>query len=58
MRLTSQLINGILSVLQKLLNFFNGTNISTSLILPSTGIFPVIFMLDLNYSEFAKLIFD
>ena len=30
MRLTSQLINGISRILQKLLEYFNGTNISTS----------------------------
>ena len=30
MKLTSQLINGISRILQKLLKYFNGTNISTS----------------------------
>ena len=44
-RLTSQLINGISSVLQKLLKYFNGTIISTSFVLPAAGVFPVIFTL-------------
>ena len=57
MRLTSQLINGISRVLQKLLKYFNGTIISTSFVLPSAGVFPVIFILDLNDSESAKLSF-
>ena len=52
-RLTSQLINGILRVLQKLLKYFNGTIISTSFILPPAGVLPVIFTLDLNVSESA-----
>ena len=47
-RLTSQLINGISSVLQKLLKYFSGTIISTSFVLPSSGVFPVICTLDLN----------
>ena len=42
MRLTSQLINGISRVLPKLLKYDNGTIISTSFVLPSTGVFPVI----------------
>ena len=57
MRLTSQLINGISRVLQKLLNYFNGKTISRSFILPSAGVFPVIFILDLNDSESVKLSF-
>ena len=52
MRLISQLINSISRVLQKLLKYFNGTAISTSFVLPSAGVVPVIFILDLNYSEF------
>ena len=40
MRLNSQLIDGLSRVLQKLL-------ISTSFVLPSAGVFPVIFILDL-----------
>ena len=55
MRLTSQLINGISRVLQKLLKYFNGTIILTSFVLPSVGVFPVIFILDLNDSESVKL---
>ena len=43
MRLTSQLINGISRVLQKLLKYFNGKTISTCFVLPSAGLFPVIF---------------
>ena len=46
MRLTSQLIKGISRVLQKLLNYFNGTIISTYYILPSSGVFAFIFILD------------
>ena len=55
MRLTSQLINGISRVFQKLLKYFNGIIISTSFVLPSSGIFPVIFILDLNDLESVKL---
>ena len=58
MRITSQLINGISRVLQKLLKYFNGTIISISFVLPSAGVFPVIFILDLNDSESVKLSFD
>ena len=54
-KLTSQFLNGISSVLQKLLNYFNGTIISTSFVLLSSGVFPVIFTLDLNVSEFVKI---
>ena len=39
----------------KLLKYFNGTVILTSFVLPSAGVFPVIFTLDLNDSEYAKL---
>ena len=45
-RLTSQLINYISRVLQKLFKYFNCTVISTSFVIPSTGVFPVIFTLD------------
>ena len=55
MRLTSQLINGISRVLQKLLKYFNGTIISTSFVLPAAGVFPVIFILDLNDSDCVML---
>ena len=57
MRLTSQLINGISRVLQKLLKYFNGTVISTFFVLPAAGVFPVIFILDLNDLESVKLSF-
>ena len=56
-RLTSQLINGISRVLQKLLKYFNGTIISASLALPLARVFPVIFTLNSNDSESAKLLF-
>ena len=45
---TSELIKGISRVLQKLLKYFNGTMISTSFVLPTAGVFPVISILDLN----------
>ena len=54
-RLTSQLINGISRVLQKLLKYFNGTIISTSFVLPAAGVFPVVFILDLNDSDCVML---
>ena len=47
MKLTSQLINGISRVFQKLLKYFNGTIISTYFVFPSSGVFLVIFILDL-----------
>ena len=56
-KLTSQLIKGISIVLQKLLKYFNGTIISTSFSIPLAGVLPVIFILDLNYLEFANLLF-
>ena len=56
-RLTSHFINGISRVLQKLLKCFDGIIILTSFVLPAAGVFPVIFALDLNDSEFAKLSF-
>ena len=45
-RLISQLINGISRVLQKLLKYFESIIISTSFVLPSSGVFPVIFVLN------------
>ena len=54
-RLTSQLINGISSVLQKLLKYFNGTITPTSFVFPLFGVFPVIFTLYLNDSDLPKL---
>ena len=56
-KLTSQLIKSISRVLQKLLKYFNRTIISTSFSLPPAGVLPVIFILDLNDLEFAKLLF-
>ena len=57
MRLTSQLINDISIILQKLLKFLKGTIISTFFLLQSLGVFPVIFILRLNDSESVKLSF-
>ena len=56
-KLTSQLINDISRVLQKLLKNFNGTIISTSFVLPGAGVFPVISILDLNDSDCTMLSF-
>ena len=55
MRLISKLISGISRVLQKLLKYFNGTAMLTFFVLPSAGVFPVIFILDLNDSESVKV---
>ena len=41
-----------------MLKCFNGTFISTSFVLSSAGVFPAIFILDLNDSESLKLSFD
>ena len=57
-RLISQLIKSILRVLQKLLNHFNGTASATPFVLPSSGVFPAIFTLDLNDSESVKISLD
>ena len=57
MKLTSQLINGISRVLQKLLKYFSGTIILKSFVLPLAEVFPVISVLDLNDSESSKLLF-
>ena len=54
-RLTSQLINSISRVLQKLLKYFNSTIISTSFVLPAAGVFPGFFILDLNDSDCVML---
>ena len=50
MRLTSELINSISRVLQKLVKNFNGTPISTYFVFPATGAFPVTSILHLNDS--------
>ena len=55
-RLTSKLIKGISRVLQKLLKYFSGTIISTSFTLLLLGVFPVIFILDLNDLESSILL--
>ena len=39
------MVNGISSVLQKLIKYFNGAATSTSFILPAAGVFPVILIL-------------
>ena len=51
MRLISQLINGLLRVLQKLLKYFNGTAILISFVFPVAGVFAVILILYLNDSN-------
>ena len=51
MRLTSQLINSISRVLQKLLKYFNGTDILTFFVFPATRVFPDILVLYLNGSD-------
>ena len=48
-----QLIKGFSRVLEKLLKYFNGTAILTSFVLSSAGVFPVIFISDLNDSQFT-----
>ena len=57
-RLISQLINDILRAIQKLLKYFNGTDISKYFVLRSSGVFPVILILDLNDSDSVILSFD
>ena len=57
MKLTSQSIESISRVLQKLLKYFRGNIISTSFSLPAAGVFPIIFILDLNDSKSVKLSF-
>ena len=54
-RLTLQLINSISKVLQKLLQYFNGTVILTPFALLPAEVLPVIFTLDLNNLEPARL---
>ena len=57
MRFTSQLISCISRVLQKLLKYFNGTAIPTSLVLQAAGVFPLILALNLNDSDSVMLSF-
>ena len=54
MRLISQWINRISRVLQKLLKYFNSTTISTSFVLPSSGVFPAIWVLNLKIQYCQK----
>ena len=42
---------------KKLLKYFNDTANSTSFVLPSARVFPVIFILDLSDPEFVKSLF-
>ena len=58
MGVTPQLIKDILRVLQNLLKYFNRTAFSTAFVLPSRGVFPVIFILNVNDSEFDRVSFD
>ena len=58
MRLISQLINGISRVIKKLLKYFNGTVISTTIVLSLAGVSPVIFILNLNDSDCTILLFE
>ena len=48
MILILQLINDNSRVLQKLLKYFSDRTISTSYVLPSADVFPVIVILDLH----------
>ena len=48
MRLVLQLTNSISRVLEKLLQYLNGTAISVSFVLTSAGFFPVIITLHFN----------
>ena len=52
-RFISQLINGMSSVLQKLLKYFNGTTISASFVVLTPSNFPV--MLVLQSKDFETL---
>ena len=53
MRLILRLIKGISRVLKQLLKYFNGIAILTSFLLPAAGVFHIIFILNLNNSEFV-----
>ena len=52
------MINGILRGIQKLLKYFNGTDISKKFVLWASAVFPVILILDLNDSDSVVLSFD
>ena len=47
-RLISQLINGIAKLIQNILKYFNDNAISTSFMLPVSGVSSVILALSLN----------
>ena len=49
------MINGIWRVLEKLLKYFNGTAISTFLVLTGAGFFPATVVLYLNDSDCVML---
>ena len=57
-RLISRLISGTSRVLQKLIKYFNDPTVSTFVVLPSSGILPISFILGLNDPESAKLAFE
>ena len=54
----TELINGISRVHRKLLKYFNDIIVLTSFVLPPARVLPIIFTLDLNDSESAKLSFS
>ena len=56
-RLIAQLTNDISRALQKLVKDFSGTAISTFFVLPAAGVFPIILVLYLNYSDCGILSF-
>ena len=51
MRFIPHLIRGISRVLQMLLEYFNGTTISASFLLPTAGTVPVILALNFSNSS-------
>ena len=57
MRLILQLINGISKVLKKLVKYFNDIAVLTVFVLLSTGVSPVILILDLSNSDCVILSF-
>ena len=52
MRLISHLIKGISRVFHKIIKHFNGTAAPKCFVLPLTGVFPVVQILDFNDLEF------
>ena len=55
MKFILQLISSLSRILQKIRKYFNGTTISTSLVLPAAGSHPAILALNLNDLEAAIL---